>query len=109
MKQLNALSWGIVLLILAVITYVLYESVASVKTWINGFLNPTFPGGGETPGTSETYTGALETTISSPFQTMESIFGSGLPSTPSIAPSPAGTGSTSDESTGTFDIFPVTP
>lgn len=34
-----------------------------------------FPGGGETVGTSETYTGALSTTVQHPYDTLKSILG----------------------------------
>lgn len=46
--------------------------VNSIDSWL--VPEPT-PGGGETTGTSETFTGALWTAVSSPFATLSSIFG----------------------------------
>jgi hypothetical protein len=41
----------------------------------NAVYTPSFPGGGETPGTSETYSGALDQTLSDPIGTVKEIVG----------------------------------
>lgn len=63
--------------------YVLYEISKS------SLFNPQFPGGGETPGTSETYTGALSEFLSHPLDTLTSIFGGNAAqgNAPAITPS----------------------
>jgi len=57
--------------------FLVYELVSE---WINN--PPAYPGGGQVPGTSETYTGAATQTILHPWDTLVTLFG-GTPSTQS--------------------------
>lgn len=54
--------------------------VGAVNTLDNALIPQDFPGGGQVPSTSETYTGAATESVMHPVSTFESIFGINPPS-----------------------------
>ena len=84
-----------------VVAYFVYELIQAAPTnpYINAGLGPTgpinalnqslipitFPGGGETPGTSETYTGATTQTVLDPAGTVVALVGGNPVFTPTLS------------------------
>lgn len=71
-----------VLAVLGVLIYLWYKYPDIVQSIKDDFsvvgsavYHPSFPGGGETPGTAETYSGALDETLANPGQTLGTILG----------------------------------
>ena len=102
-----------VLTVLAVLGYAVYK-FPSILSTIKDDLNTAFggifsnPGGGETAGTAETYTGAVNETASDPLGTLGAIIGY-TPDAPeeipqsSMPPTTPGLPPGYDPSTGTID------
>jgi hypothetical protein len=103
-----------VVVILVIGIYILYKFPAILQSIKDDFLavggavyHPSYPGGGETAGTSETYAGALGTTVSDPLTTAETIVGIDTTySTMTLPMTTPGLPAGYDPTTGTISAHP---